>query len=365
MLCHLLGRGAASAGPDGLFPGLRVVILVLAIVQLACASPETLEVDHPVQDSFTLNPGLVMGDTNRGPMVRAEASILADSGGRVWRALTLGSGIGTLFIANGADGIWALPDGGEAADAIRAVSVSRTVALVRSRDTVAVVGADGRIVSYRLDIGTGRLTWQDELSTGLSVGDGCAVAGRLFLHGARQGTEGVIHEVSGGTVVKSFGLPYRVDSPLLRELLNSGRLVCAEEPPMIVLALERFPFLVSYSVRGDVLWSSQVPGFHVGLARQRGNSLLSGLLGDSLSVGITLALAEGILLYQSMTLSRDDIARYNAGNIRTFTVDQGSGQLTFLGSIRGRLVGGDGRTVIGYMHGISGPIMRYVVGVQN
>ncbi len=89
----------------------------------------------------------------------------------------------------------------------------------------------------------------------------CGVGDYVVVRGLDE-ENALLHVYSmTGEVVRSFGDGYRDPVRLVRRQLSRGAIGCDPERTIVVAAYENIPGLRAYSVAGEHLWSSALPGF--------------------------------------------------------------------------------------------------------
>jgi hypothetical protein len=97
--------------------------------------------------------------------------------------------------------------------------------------------------------------------------DFCRLGSRIFLLSAQE--NGVIHEIApDGTILRSFGestieIPEELSGhvPLMRDNAARGRLVCASDPPAVVLVPEMISRVQAFDPDGALLWSRNLADY--------------------------------------------------------------------------------------------------------
>ena len=108
-----------------------------------------------------------------------------------------------------------------------------------------------------------------------SANDFCILNGRLFFH--TPGGEKVLQEVTwAGDTLREFGpslefeqggedlshLLHRPIGAALRKKRNEGRLLCMDQPELLVLVAEQMGWARAFTPSGTQVWNVDLPDFH-------------------------------------------------------------------------------------------------------
>ena len=223
-----------------------------------------------------------------------------------------------------------------------------------------IVGGEGDVRLYRLR-GSNLIPSARADFPGL-VFDACNLGSRLFIHGLLQDRDEVIHEVdSSGTVVNSFGLPYRSSTEVVHRKLNSGRLSCLGGPQVVVLGVHNLAEVFGFTPRGDLVWATILSGVPTGLALELGDGTLrTGPVGDSLGLlWSVVGWGEDMVLVQSLSHAREDIRRgYRRGRVDTYLIGAGTGTGGFLSDEIGVLISETPDGVLAFSEWRGGKVLR-------
>lgn len=94
------------------------------------------------------------------------------------------------------------------------------------------------------------------------VWDGCVLGEELFVHGRRAGEAETVHAYDlDGARRNSFAEVYRTGNPIVRHQISRGRVACAGNPGLILVAPTHLPELRAYTPDGDLRWWLELGGF--------------------------------------------------------------------------------------------------------
>lgn len=339
---------------------------VLCLAQ-ACAetSAYTPAIEHPIPDSLVapLRPARALEDLLEPELAAAQTPLrLTDSSGIVEFLAPVQAERDTYAIVDKRDGsIRLLAPDADAGTAPRIALVPYAKALVPVEDGMLVVAGDGTVAKLnRTQTGWTQERAALELST-LRPIDACAIADTLFIHGTVRGRVDLIHafEISGRHL-RSFGIIYRAWNPVVHRELNRGTVACDSAAQRIYLALERLPIVAAFATTGTMQWAVELPGFHVGLAVERGNTLHSGFKSDTVTMGGRLVTIDrGRALAQTIGLTRHvhgaDSSRFA---IITYLIDTESGNILRRSAGFGRVLGGTMDNAFAFQSGLRGQFVR-------
>lgn len=270
---------------------LPIVGSAVCLLLAACDAPEDSPIRHPVADRIVpadVERERVRADApqDRGPealATRRLASML-DEMEPVWRVGQLGEDSESEVLGNVQDAVFGsggtnlfildsrfnvvrvYDDSGELLQEVGGpgrgpgeFAVPIAIALTEAGELV--VGDEIR-QAHRFRRVEG--SWEFVGSANLNVApfDLCVIEDRLFVLGVTEGTPAMIHVFeTSGDHVDSFGETYETDSPLVRQLLGEGRIVCSAAENRVYVGFTRTPEVRAYSTDGRLEWVSEIEGY--------------------------------------------------------------------------------------------------------
>lgn len=171
------------------------------------------------------------------------------------------------------------------------------------------------------------------------VWDACVLGERLYVHGRSAAQGETVHAYDlNGKRETSFGEVYQAPNPIVRHQVSRGRIACAPNPGLILLAPTHLPELRAYAPDGELLWWIALEGFRPlrftavrDQRGRRGSVMRSPRAGWHTSVGLVAAEGDPVALLQvALQLPRGATESDESARIDTFLIDLAEGKASLL-----------------------------------
>ncbi len=160
------------------------------------------------------------------------------------------------------------------------ISIARGIA---ASDSLLVVGDERRVLHYYRYVPGSGWEWERDLRLDLAVLDVYSFPdGSIYVLGVSPERPGVIHEIAGDTITRSFGHPYsapRVQpDEFLDVLMAEGRLSCDPNAGQLRFVPLRLPEILAFTREGDLRWVAPIPGYRqMAIHERAGGAVALGL----------------------------------------------------------------------------------------
>jgi len=165
--------------------------------------------------------------------------------------------------------------------------------------------------------------------------DMCSVGGRFFVLRWNQDLGGLLHRFGPeGRLEYSFGEPIQDDGGVLAGRTDYGRLLCGGSPERVFVSPQATPLVRAYSVDGQLIWETQVPGM-VGptISASEGRVRFRAPEGtDATDAAVTMAMLEGgrVLVQYGQTFAGMDQRGGNISDVSSVVLDPADGRVLAL-----------------------------------
>jgi hypothetical protein len=293
---------------------------------------------HPVLDSIAGHDSIQVTDDSI-LAIRIQA-IFSEN------IAVLGGLDGMASVREGEKHLFGVDAGTDALYAWDRVSLTRKWPVATIRLPVGLVVRDSLVIAFGMDGLMYRFTVtfdgtrpRERLPLRFEVVSVCNADNRIFVHGFDESPY-AIHEVTPeGDIIASFARPYASGEELISQELGRGQIACGASQDMLVLSLERIPYVLAYSLDGRLRWIVRTPGFRQGVLREVDGSLAHGTMDGYVSVHQAIQLLGPYIIVQYRTWSDKDIRRRSVGELATIVIDGSTGHVLGTAAVKAPIIG--------------------------